>query len=450
MCAPRPLLALLILGAAPAVAHAGAPLSLHDALSAPKALTLSGTARVRYEAIDGQPRPALREPNDVVVLRSTLLMEYRTDAFRIGGELWDSRAYGGHRGGGLGVGDVNAAELTQAYVAAKFAGHAELQAGRFVMNLGSRRLIAADDYRNTTNGFTGFRLTGKYGPTAVEAIYVMPHTRLPDTEDAILHNRVRWDRESTDLMLWGGALARNGLPGGLSFDGSLLGLDEHDGPGRPTRDRALRTATGRLLTAPAPGKFDFEAEYSYQFGHIRAGTQPAAALLDVAADFAHLEVGYSFRHPWKPRLSLEYERASGDDGKTSFGRFDTLYGSRRADLAPSGLYQAVSRANIESPDVRIEAAPSARLDLAFDYRVMWLESATDSFSTSNLRDATGASGSYAGAQWEGRLRWWVAPNVLRLEINAILLEKGHFLKSAPKAPQSGDTHYLSVALQTNF
>jgi hypothetical protein len=32
-----------------------------------------------------------------------------------------------------------------------------LQAGRFTLNLGSRRLVAADDYRNTTNGYTGIR-----------------------------------------------------------------------------------------------------------------------------------------------------------------------------------------------------------------------------------------------------------------------------------------------------
>lgn len=440
----------LALVAAPVAAQAAEPLSLHDALGAPKALVLSGTARVRYEALDGQPRPALREPNDVVVLRSTLLAEYKTDRLRIGGELWDSRAYGGHKGGGITASDVNAMELVQAYVVAKVADGAELQAGRFVMNLGSRRLIAADDYRNTTNGFTGFTFTSKRGPTTVEAIYVLPQTRLPDSEDAVLHNRVRWDRESTDLVLWGGALARNALPGGLAFDGSFLGLDEHDGPGRPTRDRELRTVTGRLLTQPAAGKFDFEAEHSYQFGHIRAGTQANAALLDVSADFTHLEVGYSFRHPWKPRLSLEYERASGDDGKASFGRFDTLFGSRRADLAPSGIYQAVSRANIDSPDIRIEAAPSRRLDLALDYRLMWLASKTDGFSTSNVRDPAGRSGSYAGAQWEGRLRWWVAPQVVRLEVNAILLDKGRFLRTAPNAPKTGDTHYLSVALQTNF
>jgi hypothetical protein len=27
------------------------------------------------------------------------------------------------------------------------------QAGRFTLNLGSRRLVAADDYRNTTSGY---------------------------------------------------------------------------------------------------------------------------------------------------------------------------------------------------------------------------------------------------------------------------------------------------------
>ena len=33
----------------------------------------------------------------------------------------------------------------------------EHQAGRFTLNLGSRRLVAADDYRNATNGYTGLK-----------------------------------------------------------------------------------------------------------------------------------------------------------------------------------------------------------------------------------------------------------------------------------------------------
>ena len=65
------------------------------------------------------------------------------------------------------------------------------------LNLGSRRLVAADDYRNTTNGYTGLRadLKTRGGLTAT-AIYVLPQIRLPDDLPSVLDQDVRWDRES--------------------------------------------------------------------------------------------------------------------------------------------------------------------------------------------------------------------------------------------------------------
>ena len=37
----------------------------------------------------------------------------------------------------------------------------------------------------------------------------------------------------------------------------------------------------------------------------------------------------------------------------------------RAELAPAGLYNAIGRANLLSPALRIEAAPSKRLEELF-------------------------------------------------------------------------------------
>ncbi|MBK6673362.1 MAG: alginate export family protein [Proteobacteria bacterium] len=39
---------------------------------------------------------------------------------------------------------------------------ATVQAGRFTMNLGSRRLVASDDFRNTPQGYTGLRAEMKF------------------------------------------------------------------------------------------------------------------------------------------------------------------------------------------------------------------------------------------------------------------------------------------------
>ncbi|ATE67185.1 hypothetical protein COO09_09490 [Rhizorhabdus dicambivorans] len=418
---------------------------------------MSGSIRARYEALDGQARAGFGAKDDLVSVRTTLFGEYRGDGFRVGGELYDSRAYGADAGSAIGTGEVNILELVQAYVVAQgvalppLGGTADIQLGRFMLNLGSRRLIAADDYRNTTNGYSGARIDFRgRGGIAATAILVLPQQRRPDDIASIRDNRRAFDRENFNVKLWGGLIARPGLFGRTMGELSYFGLAERDQAGRPTRNRHLHTAGGRLIREPATGSFDYEVEGFYQFGHVRASLAAAAARLDVSAWFIHADAGYSFPGPLKARLSIEYDRASGDGRGPGFGRFDTLFGMRRADLAPAGIYAQIGRANISTPGIRLEVAPTKRLDAFVAWRAMWLAERTDAFSTSGVRDPSGRSGSFAGQQLEGRLRWWVLPARLRAEANAAWIAKGRFLRRAPNAPRTGDTHYLSLALTASF
>lgn len=59
------------LAASPAMAQGKpSPWSVGEALNAPDNLTLSGSMRVRYEAIDGQARPGFNERDDLISLRT--------------------------------------------------------------------------------------------------------------------------------------------------------------------------------------------------------------------------------------------------------------------------------------------------------------------------------------------------------------------------------------------
>lgn len=420
-------------------------------------LTLSGSARVRFEAIGGQVRPGVNAEDELVSIRTTLLAEYRSGPVRIGAELYDSRAYGGDAGSGLTTGEVNVLEPVQVYVGAdlgSFLGkgsRTSLQAGRLTLNLGSRRLVAADDYRNTTNGYTGVRadFRGADGTQAV-LTYTVPQIRLPDDPEALLDNRQEFDRESFDLQLWGGLVSRPRVIAGAMAELGYFGLAERDGPARPTRNRHLHSVSVRLIREPIAGQADFEIEGVYQMGTIRTSLAANATELDVSAWFLHVDAGYSFPGPLKARLSLEYDYASGDRAGGRYGRFDTLFGMRRADLAPSGLYNAVGRANIGTPGVRFEVTPTPRLDGFITWRAMWLAERADAFSTTGVRDASGRSGSFAGQQLDGRIRWWLLPRRLRAELNGVWLAKGRFLETAPNAPRTGNTHYLSMAMTATF
>ncbi|WP_235535510.1 alginate export family protein [Sphingopyxis sp. Root1497] len=432
-------------------------LALSSPAFAEDGLTVTGSVRLRYESIDGQARTGFNDSDDLLNLRSIVGAEYRRSGFRIGGELYDSRVYGDDPGTPVTTGEVNTFELVQAYVGYDIPDafgketRLGLQAGRFTLNLGSRRLIAADDYRNTTNGYTGLRADlGLGGATSATLIYTLPQIRLPDDRASIDASKVRFDRESFDLVLWGGLATKRFGDKRSAVELSFYHLGERDALRRPTRDRSLDTIGLRFYREPAPGRWDYESETIHQVGTISSSPTPTAASLDVSAWFAHLEVGYGFRHRWSPRLALEFDYASGDGRGSKFGRFDTLFGMRRGELAPAGLYNAVGRANLVSPVLRLEATPSKRLDGFVAYRPLWLASRFDSFSTTGVRDASGNSGRFAGHQVEARLRYWLIPKRLRLEWNGLLLAKGRFLREAPNAPRGGDTIYNSFNATVSF
>jgi hypothetical protein len=128
-----------------------------------------------------------------------------------------------------------------------------------------------------------------------------------------------------------------------------------------------------------------------------------------------------------------YDYASGDRDPTDDAndRFDTLYGARRFELGPTDIYGAFNRATIKSPGVRLEVRPHAHVSGFAAYRPAWLASARDLWTTTLIWDPAGESGTFLGHQVEGRVRWEIAPENVRLEAGLAYLWLGGFPKSAP-------------------
>lgn len=437
----------LLLAAAPAD---GAP-----GTSETGGLSWSGSLRLRQEMIEDsfRPYPLFNRDQSLFSSRGLLAVQWRQGSFRLGAELQDSRAWGARERDYLTTGEVNALEPIQLHATWDWSepfgkgSKATVQAGRFTMNLGSRRLVASDDYRNSGNGYTGLRTDFTFATgTQVTAYYTLPQFRRPVAFTSLRDNDIKLDKESRYLQLWGALLTQKNLFGDVHGDIGYVGAVDKDSPSLPTRDRRLHNLSARLYRDPKAGVPDFEIEGITQFGRAHTSIAPGAPWQDVRSSAAHAQAGYLFMPKWKPRIVLEYAFASGDGPGGRDGRFDTLFGMRRAEFGPSGIYAAVGRTNVESLAVRFEATPSPRLDGYALFRTLWAASPTDFFATTGVRDASGASGSFAGHALEASVRYWLKPGNLRLEFNGAWLIKRDLLRDAPNAPPWGNTVYGSAAV----
>ncbi len=429
--------------------------------STPDDLTVRGHQRTRFEHLDGQFRsnPALDGSDHIVALRTAVALTWKPDPLELTAEVLDSRQFEADAGTPLGTSIVNAAEVLQAYAGLHFDGlfHEEDEAfvllGRHTMDLGSRRLVARNRFRNTINNFDGLNATWKSGGgDQLRAFYVLPITRRPTAFENLDGNDIQNDKESEDTRFFGLFAARDDVAEGVSAEVYALGLQERDGDFQ-TANRELFTFGGRAFTKPRAGAADVQLESVIQIGESRSSRSASNTTdLDHRAHFQHAEIGYSLDAEWAPRLALQVDWASGDEdpGDGENNRFDTLFGARRFDFGPTGIFGAFARSNLISPGYRLNLKPGTGVDLLLAQRLHYLASRRDAWTTSGARDADGASGRYVGHLAELRLRWKAIPDRLDLELGVARLFLGGFAEQAPNASGEGDATYAYLQSLFSF
>jgi hypothetical protein len=433
--------------------------NLHDALKLPDWLTVSLEQRTRYETMDGTFKANSNGGDQQIALQTDLFVEANFNNFRVGTEFMDARQLGADSGSSINNTQVDTADFIQAYAAWSkqnlfYSGiGVEVVGGRQTLNLGSRRLVARNVFRNTINSFTGGKVrVTDYSHWQFTGFVTMPVVRTPTSSADLLNDKHQFDEEDTHSLFSGGFLEVYNLAFGINSELYLYHLDESDSTDNLTRNRRYFTPGMRFYIKPATGRLDFQLETIGQFGtvHATADATDRKNLMHQAW-MQHADVGYTFDMPWKPRFAFEYDYASGDknakDDKDQ--RFDTLYGARRFDFGPTGIYGAFSRANINTPGYRITAAPRDDVQLGISHRAFWLASASDSWGSDGLRDKTGNSGSFVGHQLELTARYDFNSS-LNFETGWTHLFKGEFAKNAPSAPTGQDVDYLYVQSLLRF
>jgi hypothetical protein len=160
--------------------------------------------------------------------------------------------------------------------------------------------------------------------------------------------------------------------------------------------------------------------------------------LDHFAYFHHFEIGYSFDKKWSPQLSLQFDYASGDDDPNDAenNRFDTLYGARRFDFGPTGIYGPFARSNLISPGLRLKFKPATDMSSFIALRSYWLASDNDAWTTAGISNTVGQSDNFIGTQIEARIRWELLPKNIRIEAGAAHLFAGDIISGASKSAPS--------------
>ncbi len=425
-------------------------------------LDISGESRIRYETLGNQFRAGGAGGDQFLALRSLLKIEADLSLLTVGVELQDARGYLDDSGTPISGSFVNPLDILQAYVRVPLGdvfgpgSDSAVQIGRFTLDIGSRRFVERNNFRNTINNYTGAYWTTRWPDlgTELHAFYTAPVNKEPFDRDDRGDNRFALDEEQAGRRFWGAHLRLGDLViPDLYTDVFTYGLDERDTQSLQTPDRDLTEAGVRIYVPPETSRPDVEIEAAYRWGtrHATAGPDDTADL-DVSAWTLHAEIGYTLDHPWAPRVVIDYDLATGDDDPDDrrFGQYERFFGTRRGDLGNTSIHGPLTRANLSAPGGRVLIKPTGRMDARLAYKAAFLASDIDVWTVARLRDPSGRSGSFIGHGIDGRLRYWLVPQYLRGEIGGSVLIKGRFAQTAPGAPDTGDTLYGYAQLTAFF
>lgn len=395
--------------------------------------SFDGSARLRYENLQNTVRANTSGDDQVLVSQVLLNLGMEHDNLIAGFELSDQRAWMHDSGTPLGTDDINALEPINAWVGWQQDDTFSVKAGRMTLDIGSRRLMARQRFRNTISAYDGVYGNYQMDGWQTQAFYFAPVDRRPGDRDALEDNEAKLDKQSDD-RIWGLHFSQSG---DTNLELYYFGLNE-DGNGSD-----ISTFGARSLKPASAQQWHYEVEGAYQTGETAGEINGQEGTLDVSAAMLHAHIGYQFSDPLSSRVEFIADYVSGDDDPNDdeFNRFNSLGGVTRPDYGPTGIYGAFAISNLASPGVKWAFQPNANDTAFITYRAIWLDSKTDSQSRTGLQDVTGDSGRFAGHQVDARWRLNFTEQ-FRLELGATHLVKGEFLEDAPGAPGTGNSTYV--------
>ncbi|MEI2658361.1 MAG: alginate export family protein [Nitrosomonas sp.] len=407
--------------------------------------------RVRYELRDNDIRRNSLLTDHPVLLRTRGYVGIRNilDPFRMAVEFEDARGYNSqfprdNR-------DWNPFELIQTYGELYFKdalGKDDLgnnrplriRGGRMAWEAVDRRLLGNNQWRNTSNNFEGFRVT--FGQEAndweFDAWGMQPVIR--DINEFDGRNKGQW--------FYGAVAHWRKWSDVMTIQPYFMGLKQDGRDGRQA-ERDIYAPSIRAYGVVPNTSIDFDFGAIYQFGQDNGRKKSAWSYL--------LEVGYTVKHDWKPRLSAFYSFVSGDRDPNDNvdNRFERFFGFAR----PWSPDDYLVMENVKAPKLVFEFSPHQDVSIDGGYSWFWLASDKDRFnnllnvSTPNAfnRDVTGESGDFIGQSINARINYKLAP-LVDTTIGYSHFMNGEFVKNRQQAAlgemaDSSNFFYAEVSIR---
>lgn len=389
--------------------------------------------RVRYEYRDNDFRRPVQVLDDPFLLRTRLYLgvKQRFDPFRFVLEIEDARRNGSRFG--PDDRDVNTAEPIQAFAELFFANALgkdrpiSIKLGRQAFEYLDRRLLARNEWRNTTNNFDGLRATlgRRANDWQLDVLALQPVRRLTS----------RLDEPEDSQWLTGAILDWRRWSQIATIQPYYLRLTQDGARAASLVTRDIHTLGLRAYGVVGKTGWDWDVSGAHQLGEDGPRTHRAQALI--------VDAGYTTTHAWKPRFSASLLYASGDRNPTdgTNQRFERLFGFAR----PLSADDYIQWENLRSPKVRVEFTPlpSVRVDAGLS--AYWLASGTDRWNTTGLRDPSGASGTYMGHEFDLRVRFPVGGHVA-MNLGYAHFQPGQFTRATSGRSDPSDFVYVEVSI----
>ncbi|MEO6666655.1 MAG: alginate export family protein [Nitrospiria bacterium] len=417
-------------------------------------VTVGGEVRERYEFRDNADfNSNAADTLSFIGSRIRLHLNYEvTPDIAAFIQFQDARLFGGEAST---VSNDNLLDLHQGYVLIKNLGSSSLTVGRQELFFGDQRLVGHFGWSNVGRSFDGLRVTYMAAPVRVDVwgastkVYggntgASPVLTPTSTITAVSNN---------DAQQFYGVYGSVKTPVAV-VEPYIMYLRDTTGAATPTAITApaatgqRRTTVGLRVDGKAISEsIDFTGEGAYQLGTMEArGASPES---DISAYAVALKAGYTAPIGIKPRIGVEYDRASGDGDRTD-DRFETFENLFPTNHPFYGYMDYVGWRNMQAMRLSLSVKPTATSGMSLDYHRFSLAEKEDHwYAASGAVFRTTPSGNAESdlGQEIDLVAYTMIKEKLRVEAGYGRFFPGDYVKvNFPAATDASDFFYLQTSV----